>query len=453
MSVGWPDSKESSIVLAEVATFYELRSPLATIGVEPNSSKPNPNRPISFVKHLPRDMKILWVNPNFLHPTNKGGQIRTLEIVRALHARHEIHYAALTQDLNSEGPARANEYSTKSYAYLHAVPGKRSLAFAMQLAGGFLSDVPLAVSRFHSPQMTASLAALIEKEKFDRLVCDFLASAPHFLDPAKFVLFQHNVETMIWRRHAENAVGPLQRAYLQMQASRMEQYEGRICRAAGSIIAVSDVDARMMRDLFRAERVAAIPTGVNLGYFAVPAELPARPANAADLVFVGSMDWMPNVDGVDYFAKNILPLIRQRKPDCSVAIVGRDPSPATLALADADPRFFVTGTVPDVRPYLWHAKASIVPLRVGGGTRLKVYESMAAGVPVISTTIGAEGLTYHAPTDIRIADEPQAFADQCVELLEQPATRANMAQAALRMVTDNFSSESVAKRFEELLTC
>ncbi len=398
-------------------------------------------------------MKILWVNPNFLHPTNKGGQIRTLEIVRALHARHEIHYAALTQDPNSEGPARANEYSTKSYAYPHAVPSKRSLAFAMQLMGGFFSDMPLAVSRFYSPQMAASLADLIKKERFDRLVCDFLVAAPHFPDPAKFILFQHNVETMIWRRHVEHAAGPIQRAYLKTQAARMESYERRICRAAGSIIAVSDVDARTMRNLFQVERVAAIPTGVNLAYFAPPTQLPPRPANAADLVFVGSMDWMPNIDGIDYFAKSILPLIRQRKPDCSVAIVGRDPSPTTKALADADPRFFVTGTVPDVRPYLWHSKASIVPLRIGGGTRLKVYESMAAGVPVISTTIGAEGLTYHAPADIRIADDPQAFADQCVELLDQPATRENMAQAALQMVTDNFSSESVAKRFEELLTC
>ncbi len=396
-------------------------------------------------------MKILWVNPNFLHPTNKGGQIRTLEIVRALHSRHEIHYAALTQDPNAEGPARASEYSTTSYAYPHAVPGKRSLAFAMQLGAGLFSDMPLAVSRFYSPEMAKGLAALIKQERFDRLVCDFLVPAPHFPDPSKFVLFQHNVETMIWRRHVEHASGAPQRAYMRLQASRMEQYEGRICRAAGSIIAVSDVDARMMRDLFQVERVAAVPTGVNLGYFAPPTQLPQRPANAADLVFVGSMDWMPNVDGVDYFAKNILPLIRARKPDCSVAIVGRDPSPATLALAQSDPRFFVTGTVPDVRPYLWHSKASIVPLRIGGGTRLKVYESMAAGVPVISTTIGAEGLVYHAPDDIRIADEPKAFADQCVELLEQDNTRRGIAQAALKLVTDNFSSESVAKKFEELL--
>ena len=349
-------------------------------------------------------MKILWVNPNFLHPTNKGGQIRTLEIVRALHTRHEIHYAALTQDLNSEGPARANEYSTKSYAYLHKVPSKRSLTFAMQLGAGLFSELPLAVSRFYSPQLTAGLKSLIREEHFDRLVCDFLVPAPHFPDPSQFVLFQHNVETMIWRRHVEHASGTVQRAYMRLQANRMERYEGRICRAAGSVIAVSDVDARMMRELFQVQRVAAIPTGVNLAYFSSPAQPPARPADAADLVFVGSMDWMPNIDGVDYFAKSIpSPLIRQRKPDCSVAVVGRDPSPATLALAEADPRFFVTGTVPDVRPYLWASKASIVPLRIGGGTRLKVYESMAAGVPVVSTTIGAEGLTYHAPNDIRIA--------------------------------------------------
>jgi polysaccharide biosynthesis protein PslH len=396
-------------------------------------------------------MKILWVNSNFLHPTTKGGQIRTLEILRTLHARHEIHYAALTQDRNSEGPARAKEYSTKSYAILHALPAKRSLGFVSQMATALFEPLPLAVSRFYSPKMAAVLASLIREERFDRVVCDFLSPAPHFADPSQFILFQHNVETMILRRRVEHAGSAVERAYLGLQARRMERYESRICREAGSVIAVSDVDARTMQDLFHIDGVAAVPTGVNLGYFAAPAELPPLPAKGADLVFVGSMDWMPNVDGVEYFVKSILPHIRARKPNCKVAVVGRDPSPAMFVLAEADPLFFVTGTVPDVRPYLWNAKASIVPLRIGGGTRLKVYESMAASVPVVSTSIGAEGLTYHAPNDIRIADDPALFADQCVELLGQPAMRASIAQAALQMVTDHFSSEAVATRFEELL--
>ena len=133
--------------------------------------------------------------------------------------------------------------------------------------------------------------------------------------------------------------------------------------------------------MFGVSNVAAIPTGVDLDYFQ-----PQSVEPVADLVFIGSMDWRPNDDGVGWFAREILPLIRKQRPDCTVAIVGRNPSAEMKALADDKVR--VTGTVPDVRPYLWGSKISIVPLRIGGGTRLKIYESMAAKTPVISTLLG-----------------------------------------------------------------
>jgi glycosyltransferase involved in cell wall biosynthesis len=146
-----------------------------------------------------------------------------------------------------------------------------------------------------------------------------------------------------------------------------------------------------------------------------------------------------------------LPLIRQSRPECAVAIVGREPSPAVLALTQNDPRIQVTGTVPDVRPYLWGSRISIVPLRIGGGTRLKIYESMAAGVPVVSTTVGAEGLDVSHPENIRLADTPAGFAAQCVELLEDRAARESIATAALHLVASRFSWDRVTCDFEEIL--
>ena len=171
----------------------------------------------------------------------------------------------------------------------------------------------------------------------------------------------------------------------------------------------------------------------------------------ADLVFLGSMDWLPNIDGVEYFVREILPLIRKSLPQCRLAIVGRSPSVATLALAKRDPGIQVTGTVPDVRPWLWGSKASIVPLRVGGGTRLKIYESMAAGTATVSTTIGAEGLDVSHPDNIRLADEPSSFARQCVELLQNEQERERVASQALQMVTSRFSWDVVVEEFEKRL--
>jgi len=391
-------------------------------------------------------VRILWVSPGFLHPTNRGGQIRTLEMLKRLHARHEVHYIGFSNSAQPEGPERSHEYCTRAYPVSLDAPPRRSLKFAAQLAANLFSSMPLSLSRYRSAAMRDKISELRASINFDCVVCDFLTPAPNFADMSKVVLFQHNVETMIWRRHVEQARNPLRKVYFQGQANRMENCERQMCRAAGRVIAVSPQDVETMRQLFAIEAFS-VPTGVDLGYF----RRPQGPQPMADLVFVGSMDWMPNSDGVNYFVREILPLIWERRPGCTLAIVGRSPSPAMQALANQDSRIRVTGTVPDVRPWLWGAGVSIVPLRIGGGTRLKIYESMAAGTATVSTTIGAEGLDVIHPTNIRLADTPQAFADQCLELLTDADQRQSTASQALHLVTSRFSWSVVTDEFEKLL--
>ncbi len=392
-------------------------------------------------------MKVLWVNTNFLHPTTKGGQIRTLGILRELSRRHEIHYVAIQDPAHREAWKQAREYSYKAYPFKHRIPSKRSLAFAAQLVRGVVSEMPLAVSRFHSPALGRFLAELMRRERFDRFVVDHLAPTSYFPALSRALFFQHNVETMIWRRHAEHASDPARRLYFTLQARRMFEYERSVSRAAGHIVAVSDVDARTMRSLFGVDRVSVIPTGVDLDYFAPP---PVA-ARVADLVFVGSMDWLPNIDGVTFFVRDVLPLIRRAKPECTFAIVGRTPPPAIADFARSDPNITVTGTVPDVRPYLWGCKVSVVPLRIGGGTRLKVYEAMAAGTVVVSTPVGAEGLDVSHPANIRLAATPEDFARECVALLDDDIERRRMTDAAREMVSEQFSWRHVASCFERIL--
>ena len=392
-------------------------------------------------------MKILWVKADFLHPTTRGGQIRTLEIVKRLHARHEVHYVSYDSAENPEGLQRATEYCSRVYPVRREIPHRRSLSFVGQLAANFFSSMPLSLSRYCSPAMQKQIAEVQRAHDFDAVVCDFLAPAPNFARLDNCVLFQHNVETMIWRRHAENAPDPLRKAYFKSQAGRMFRWEKRMCEAAAEIIAVSPQDAALMRDMFGVTRVTPVATGVDIDFFRRPAKIEPK----ADLVFLGSMDWLPNIDGVEYFVREILPLIRARAPECTVAIVGRSPSASIRALAERDPKIQVTGTVADVRPWLWGAEVSIVPLRIGGGTRLKIYESMAAGTAVVSTTIGAEGLDVSHPANIRLADSPADFAKQCLELLEDARERERMATEALQLVTSRFSWDAVTDEFERLL--
>ena len=394
-------------------------------------------------------MKILWIKNDFLHPTNRGGQIRTLEILRHLHLRNEVHYIGYADADSSEGVQRATEYSTRAYPVRRAIPHRRSPAFFLQLLANVFSSLPLAVARFVTPEMKQQIENVLREHEFDAIVCDFLMPAPNLPDISRAVLFQHNVETRIWERHASVASDPLRRAYFALQARRMFECEKKYACAAACVIAVSDNDAADMRQMFGVKRISAIPTGVDLPFFSRP---PAREAenSGADLVFLGAMDWLPNVDGARWFMTEILPRIRAVRPETSVVFAGRNPIPEIRQYAKGDSRISVTGTVADVRPYLWDSLVSIVPLRIGGGTRLKIYEAMAAGTPVVSTAIGAEGLAVTHGRDILLADQPEAFAADCLALLESAEQRRTQSEAATRLV-QQFSSAQIALRFEEIL--
>jgi glycosyltransferase involved in cell wall biosynthesis len=393
-------------------------------------------------------MKILWVNSDFLHPTTRGGQIRTLETLKRLHRRHEIHYAALLRSSAPDALERSAEYCTIAYPVAHQAPREFTPRFYRQICESHFSKLPLAVLRYRSNALKRRVDSLIREEKFDAIVCDFLFSAPNIPDPGSAILFQHNVESIIWKRQAEHAPTRRLKMYFQGQHERMLRYEERVCRSVKRIVAVSQDDARAMQSLYGVREVAAVPTGVDLDYFAPP---PNPPPVASDLVFLGSMDWWPNIDGIRWFVADILPLIRRQLPACSLTVVGRLPSAEILRLAETDVRIHVTGTVPDVRPYLWGSAVSIVPLRIGGGTRLKIYESMAAQVPVVSTTIGAEGLDVRDGENIALADSPQVFAERCLALLGCAESRRKQAQAAWERVSACYSWEAVSRQFELLL--
>jgi len=392
-------------------------------------------------------MKLLWVKTDFLHPTTRGGHIRTLELLRRLHRRHEIHYIAFHDPNEPEALKRAPEYSAKAYPINHQLVDKSSPAFLGELITGLFSSMPVAVRRCRSVDMRLRIEKLIQQERFDRVICDFLSPAPNIPDLSECVLFQHNVEAVIWKRRTEHASDPVRYRYLKLQAERMFRYEGEVCRKVRKVIAVSETDAALMREWYGIKPTEAVPTGVDAEYFKVRGAV----SPVADLVFVGALDWAPNIDGVDWFQREVLPLMLRSRPDCTLAIVGRNPPRAIRELSARYPGIQVTGTVPDVRPWLWGSKVSIVPLRVGGGTRLKIFEAMAAGVPVVSTTIGAEGLGARDGDTIRIADAPEDFAAACIALLDDPAEGERLRNRALQMVTEQCSWEVVASAFEKLI--
>jgi glycosyltransferase involved in cell wall biosynthesis len=297
--------------------------------------------------------------------------------------------------------------------------------------------------------MNRAIVEATSKDDFDVVICDFLAPAVNLPRDLKtpVVLFQHNVEAEIWRRHYEVQRHPAKRVYLQRQWRKMQRFERDACRRVDSVIAVSDADARMMERDYGVAKVHDIPTGVDIDFFKPSNNASPRPNS---LVFTGSMDWLPNEDAMRFFTDDVLPIVKQRIPDIHLTIVGRNPYPSLLELAKRNPALTVTGRVDDVRPYMQNAVAFIVPIRIGGGTRLKIYEAMAMEKPVISTTIGAEGLPVRDGEELLIADDAESFAEAVVKVLRDSDLASQLGESAAQLVRRNFGWPGVAAMFADL---
>jgi glycosyltransferase involved in cell wall biosynthesis len=368
-------------------------------------------------------------------------------MLKELNKRHEIHFAALNDPRNLEGPQRSQEYSSRHFFAEHSAPGRRSIGVLPQLAASFVHPQPMAVFRYSSKKLRQMIDAWIAAEHYDAIVCDFLFSADNLTDLGQCVLFQHDVLTTIWQRHVEQNSGSWKNLFFKTQLAKMKAYERKVCRAARHVVAVSEIDAAKFKRMYGIESVSSISTGVDVDYFAPrDGEFPV-----SDMVFCGSMDSLPNVDAVEYFLAEVFPLIRQRLPGATFMIAGRSPDARVLKAAQGLTGVFISGTVEDVRPYLWGSKISIVPIRIGSGTRLKIYECMAAGVPVVSTTVGAEGLRYEDGADIVIEDDPAGFADACVRLLTEDAARRTIANSGLARMQAMNSWEAASREFEAIL--
>ena len=392
-------------------------------------------------------MRILWFSPFLLQPAIQGGQIRSLGILNCLYRRHEVRFVSMQLDGQQDGVASVGQYCQSSRLIRHSLPPRGGLRFAFQLLSNLASPLPLTIQRDTSPGFRAAAGEEMAKGWHDVAVCDFLSLAVNTARLEEMVLFQHNVETVIWERMAQRASNLAARAYLTRQARRMAEFEKRHCLAARHVVAVSETDESVMRQRFGATRVSIIPTGVDLEKnYPQPGHPPG-----AELVFVGSLDWGPNLDGLRWFAAEVLPAIHQAHPGCRLAIVGKKPGAEVEAIGRLAPGITIHGNVPDVRPYLWGAKAAIVPLHAGGGTRLKIYEAMGAGVAQVSTTVGAEGLEVRHGVDIMLADTADTFAQACLRLLGEDDFRRRMADEAARMVSAKFGMDRVAEVFEQIL--
>jgi len=238
-------------------------------------------------------------------------------------------------------------------------------------------------------------------------------------------------------------------AYSFIQWRKLAVYERRICRAADRVVSVSHADRQALQRLLPGLEVAVVPNGVDLAFYRPGVVPPAPDLGAHALVFTGKMDYRPNVDAVLWFADAVLPLILREMEDVRFYVVGQQPHARLLPLA-ARPAITITGRVPDVRPYIAGAGVYVVPLRIGGGTRLKVLEAMAMGQAIVSTRLGCDGFPFEDGREVRFADEPGAFAETVMSLLRDRKAAAALGRVARAHVEAHFGWDAIVPMIERL---
>jgi len=391
-------------------------------------------------------LRVLWVKANKLLPVHSGGDIRSYNIARQLARRHELTF------LSYYSGALDREYQEQlSKHFPGAVCVRTGDSSALLRGVDYLahlpSSLPYAVSRFGSAEIREKLSNWFCQRSFDIAVCDFLDAAVNFPEDLAVpsVLFQHNVESEIWRRYTATDSNPLKRRMYGIEFRKMLRYERRMVRKFHHVIAVSEHDRSLMESWVEGSRITVVPTGVDLEQYRPDFNRKPTPGT---VMFVGAMDWEPNVDAMEYFCGEIWPLVLDQIGDAKLHVVGRNPGERVLRLASDSIQ--ITGRVPSVAEHLHSASVVIVPLRIGGGTRLKIYEAMAAGKAVVSTSIGAEGLDVQHGRNIVLADSQRSFAQAVVTLLQNENLRQKYERAAAETAA-RYDWSVIADKFSRTL--
>ena len=396
-------------------------------------------------------MRILWVKAGKLLPVDTGGKIRSYNLLKHLAQRNETtllsyYDGPLDKDYEEQlarelpgaitiNTSRGDSFMRQAVNYLGQLPG----------------DVPYAVAKFTSTDVQRLVSQWDRERRFDVAVCDFLSASKNF--PASLntpsLLFQHNVESALWQRQAKYESNLAKRLVFKVEAAKMTRYEQLTVKRFDHIIAVSEHDRVLMSSMTDPSRISVVATGVDLKEYAEIANQQEDQTQGFEILFLGSMDWEANIDGVDYFCRGIWPKVKSHIPEAKFCIVGRNPHARVKKWASES--IEVTGRVESVQPYLKRAAVFVVPLRIGGGTRLKIYEAMAAGKAVVATTIGAEGLDIEHNKNILIADTEEDFAAAVIDLLRNDARRQQLGAEAAQLAA-KYDWAIIAKRFEKILS-
>jgi sugar transferase (PEP-CTERM/EpsH1 system associated) len=402
-------------------------------------------------------VNILFVTPRIPYPLDTGAKIRTFNLLKQ--AKTKGHNLTLLSFAHEEKAKIYAETIEEMGIEVVTLEGKDTIG-ASTILKALIKGLPLAITKYYDRKMVLALNRITTHHFIDLVHFDHLHLGQYAdrCNGTPVIIDEHNIESGILKRLHERESNFIKRIALQREYGRVAKLEKEKCLRANKVFVVSEQDRNSLKGLcqngFDAE---VIPNGVDTEYFRSQGHKVTRSQEEESLVFTGSMDWMPNSDAVKYFCNDILPLIWREKKDVKFYVVGKNPPKEIIELGKKNKRIVVTGRVEDVRPYIDKAKAFVAPLRVGGGTRLKILEAMSMQKAVVSTTLGAEGIDYTENSDILLADSPRIFANKVISLLENTGKAAGIGLNARKLVCDKYDwgtiGEKLNSAYREVIKC
>jgi polysaccharide biosynthesis protein PslH len=395
------------------------------------------------------NMKILVVTPEWPYPPDQGGRIRMLNLIKQLSRAHVVTLVSVVDSPISEDEHVAlASYTQRAYTLLHPHSVART---AIRVAHSLFTRRLYILDRYCPPLLGPLLDRALEvsDSQVVFLAAHYLANSAAQRLPVPVVVDFHDLAHVLYRRFARGPFFSAKRWHARLQYERMRDFETQVPRRVDACTVTSENDARTLADLSGVQLIDVIPNGVDTVYYTPYAVWPV-PAPSPEVVFVGSFDYAPNIQGAQFLCAKVMPVVWQQFPNVKVGLVGRDPSPAVQILAH-DPRVIVTGRVNDVRPYLAASKVVVVPLQIGGGTRLKILEAMAMVRPVVSTTVGCEGIQASPGTNILVGDTTSQLASAIMSLLQDQRLSLAIGQSGRRLIETTYDWTTIGRQLEQVL--
>jgi glycosyltransferase involved in cell wall biosynthesis len=396
-------------------------------------------------------LRVVMVDEELPYPPTSGKRIRTLNLTLRLARRHRLTYVChrnADADEARQAAAFFAEHGVETRVVERAVPPKSGPRFYLRLAANLLSPLPYSVATHKGRELRRALAEIACTQHVDVWHCEWTPYAETLCEIAseRRVVMAHNVESIIWQRYYETESNPLRRWYIGRQWRKFQRFERRVFGEVEHPVAVSDTDARRLRDDFGVARVAVVENGVDTGYF----QPQARRRRAGRLLFLGSLDWRPNLDGMRLLLERVFPAVRAAEPSASLCIVGRNPPESLRRQAAAMPGVELCANVPDVRPFLADCSLLVVPLRIGGGSRLKILEALASGTPVVSTRVGAEGLRLEAGQDLTVVEDIDDLSNALISAIRRPDVLQAESERGREKVLEHYDWDRLAEQLEQV---